>query len=379
MEKHRYFWVFDRTAFDQIALPEFTLLEGVLIVTSLILLGLYLLLIVFLDRRQRLRRLRGKQMAWLERWLAEAALTPGEGEQLDRLAGEATDSARYALLSDPVRFETRVHETLAAGPRAGGGNLAEKLREKLAFHSHNLRVPVVSTRQFLPGDSLRLTLWQGGLPNHFYGRVVETGQEKFAVEIRPEAVKLVAAEGTAAEMAYLRGLGLEYPFGDLAAQPGSRPERLVLRHGLTRIPRGARRARLPLLMEVSFRRANPSVQSEGEDKVADLDPEAAPARKERGLLLDVSSGGFAMGHRGEAAEGDYFEFSLPLRRGRRPLQLTGRVQQCRPFSGDQWLSRCALRGLTALERNRLTQILRLEQRNRLKTLAPIRRQRAKTG
>ncbi len=378
MGRERYFWFFDRTIFDQIELPEFSLLEGVLIGASMVFFALYLLLIVLLDGWQKLRARRGKQMAWLENWLKEAQLSPTETEALDRLAGEASATARYKLLSDPVRFETRVHEETVAGAPPSG-NFVERLRESLRFDSHNLQVPVVSTRQFLPADAIRLTLWQGGLPHHFYGKVVECGQEAFAVEVRPEAVQLVTAAGAAVDLVYLRGLGLEYPFVALAARPGRRPDRLVLQHALTRVQHGPRRARLPLLIEVTFQTLSPGGETDNGDAVADLDPETAPAPKEKGLLLDLSSGGFALGHPAEILPGHYVRFRLPLRGGRRALELTGRVQDCRPFSGNQWLSRCALRGLNALERNRLAQVLRLEQRNRLKSLAPIRRRRAKTG
>jgi hypothetical protein len=373
MESRKYFWVFDRAVFEQITLPEFTLLEGVLIVTALAALGLYLLLIVYLDARERLRARRGKQKAWLERWLAHAQLPPDEMEALERLAGEPTPIALYELLSNAARFETRVHEELEAG-RPVSERLVDKLRDMLRFHSHNLRVPIVSTRQFLPGDAVRITVWQGGLPHHFYGKVTGCALRGFSVTLRPEAAKTVMAEGAPVELVYLRGLGLEYPFPGLSARAARGPGRLRFQHALMHAQHGARQARLPVLMEVAFRR-----RALTDDAVSDLDPDAVAGKKERGLLLDLSTGGFALGHRHEFREGTYIEFTLPLKRGGRRLGLTGRVQECRPFSGNQWLSRCQLRGLSSLERNLLTQVLRTEQRRRSEALAPIRRRRAKAG
>ncbi len=371
MEERRYFWLFDHKLFEQIEMPEFTLLEGVLIVLSLIALGLYVMLIVFLDTRGRLRAKRTKQRAWIKRWLEHARLSPRELATLDVLAEGSAPLKRYGVLSDPVQFETRVHDGISAG-EDGVMEFAKKMRPKLGYTSESLRTPVISTRQLVPGDPLRITFWQSEMPNHFYGKILEIGADAFRVELRPEAVQLALVGGDMLDIFYIRGLGLEYLFSCKVAGRGRTAEQLVLRHAMTEDGRSPRRVRLPVLVEVMFRARSLDAEPEFE-----LD--ASPVPQERGLLLDLSGGGFCMGHNREIPPGHYIEFRLPLRKGKAALHLIGRVRDCRPFSGNQWLSRCELRGLDSGQRDMLGQVLRLEQQNRFKVLAPVRRRAAKAG
>ncbi|MCZ6627610.1 MAG: PilZ domain-containing protein [SAR324 cluster bacterium] len=370
MSERRYFWVFDRTVFDQIKPPEFTLLEGVLIVLGLSALALYLLLVVYLDAKTKLHAKRAKQLAWLKRWLEHASLSQSELTTLDRLAGDETPQARHDLLANPVRFETRIHEELQEG-RALSQSFAGKMRGKLGYTSENLRIPVVSTRQLQPADPIRLVLWKGGLPQHYYGQVLESGLSTFKIKVGPEAVKQLAAESAFVELFYIRGLGLEYQFSCRPKGTGAALDELVLHHALVQEGHGPRGVRLPVLVEVMFH-----ARSLGQDAVYDLDPDTPPAFQEKGLLLDLSNGGFCMSHNQEIPQGHYIEFKLSLKKRRQVLQLTGRVQECRPFSGGQWLSRCELRGLDTAGRNFLRQVVRLEQQNRLKSHAPVRRRTA---
>ncbi len=133
-----------------------------------------------------------------------------------------------------------------------------------------------------------------------------------------------------------------------------------------------RSARLSLILEVPFRE-----RVLQEEPAAELDPTSPTSREEQGLLLDLSEGGFSMAHSRPIAEGHFLEFALPLKRGRSRPRLTGRVVECRAFSGNQYLIRCELRGLTPSQRNMLHQVVRLEQQNRLKVLAPVSRRSAK--
>ena len=373
MAEKRYYWVFDRNLFDQIKLPEFTLLEGALIVASLVALGLYVMVIVYLDAVGKRRVKRRKQLAWLGRWLEHARLNEQEEANLDLLVGSKAPIDRYQLLSSPIRFEPRLHEALA------GGNLidpafAEKIRDKLRFTSQNLRVPVVSTRQFVPGDPIRISFSRGGMPHHYYGKVIAAGLRTFAVTVHPEAVKNLTAEGGEADLFYIRGQGLEYPFAHVMSRPGTQPDQLVLRHTLARGGQSPRMARLPVMVEVVFR-----TRSFAMDKTGEVQPDGAPSAPRRGLLLDLSTGGFCMAHRDEIPVGGYIDFRLPLKKGKGKLALTGKVRHCRPFSSDEWLSRCELRGLDKDQRGLLGQVVRLEHHNRLKVLAPIRRRAAKAG
>ncbi|MEE8395617.1 MAG: PilZ domain-containing protein [bacterium] len=385
METKRYFWVFDRTGFDQIRLPEFTLLEGVLIVASLASLALYLALVVILDRRSRKKRKKEKQLAWLERWMENARLSEGELAQLDRLAGEGTPAARLRLLGDPVSFETRIHHAVKGGWRGG---LVAKLRAKLRYGSDNLRAAVISTRQLLPEDAVRVALWRGGLPHHYYGKVVNTGPRHFTVALHSEAVKGALSERVPLELFFLRGQGLEYRFSCLPTGPAPGGGGLVLEHALTQLDQLPRNARLPLLLRVVFRE-HAFGGGDGTAPAADASAPAASvpapagelpaAPKEKGLVLDLSEGGFSIAHGRQIPPGNFIEFDLPLKKGRLHPRLVGKVLDCRPFSGGQWLSRCELRGVSGKERDLLHQVVRLEQKNRMKALAPIRRHAEKAG
>ena len=373
MEERRYFWVFERNPLDYLRLPEFTLLEGVLIVGSLVGLALYVMLIVYLDGLEKGKARRAKQMAWLERWLKHLQLNPQEEAALDLLAGGGAPKARYELLSSPIRLETRVHEAISAGQPIPPA-FAENLRDKLGYTSQNLRVPVVSTRQLVTGDPVRISFSSGGMPHHYYGKVAAQGSLNFAVDVHADAVKSLAEAGGEADLFYIRALGLEYPFVHAAARPGKNPEQLVLRHMLAREHQAPRAARLPVMQEVAFRPHD--IKS---SPVDDLDPDKVRPAEGKGLLLDISTGGFCLGHVGELEVGLYIELRLPLKQGRQALTLIGRIKASRPFTRDQWLTRCEIRGMDAVQRKLLAQILRRGQNNRLRMLMPIRGNAAKAG
>ena len=370
MESKQYFWVFDRTIFDQIRLPEFTLLQGVLIVLGLSALALYFALIVFIDLRTRLKERRIRGQAKLKGWLERAELSPEELEGLYRLAGEATSSAHYDLLSSPERFERRVHEEIVAG-RGSGLQFTEKLRAGVGYHSGNLLIPVISTRQFRPEDSIRLNLHREGTPMQFYGTVREVGLTQFTVQVRKEAVKFAQETRNNVELFLLRGLGTECRFSCRPLHTAGRGL-LVLAHALMSHRESPRSARLPLTLKVTFREKG----SPG-DTVAELDPETAPSEPQPGWLQDLSEGGFSITHAQKIREGRYIEFVLSLRRKGRELALTGRVLQCRSLSDGEWLSRCELRGQSPAERDLLQQVVGLAQSNRLRGMAFVGRRKAK--
>ena len=365
MEDRQYFWVFDRTIFDQIELPKFTPLEGLLIILGLSALFGYVMLIAYLDRRERRKERHAKDLAWLERWLDYAQLPPGQISALEKLAGGHDPVKLHQLLSDPVRFEHRIHR--AAGAGLGGSlSFVQGVRRKLRFSSDNLRAPMVSTRQLLPGDALRLTLWDMGMPRHFYGRVVGSDIHSFTLEFKPEAIQAALAEGGALEMYHLRGHGWETRFAVKALGQEAQGGILRCRHELAHRLHRPRASRLPLVLDVIFR-----VRSFHEDAVAELDPDQRASRPEHGLLLELSEGGFSLVHDHQVGEGEFLEFDLPLKRGRKKPRLTGRVVQSRPFSSGQWISRCELKGASPSQRNLIHQVVRMEQQNRIRSLAAV--------
>lgn len=371
MEERRYFWHWEINPFDVINLPEFTLLEGVLIVSFLAVLGLYLMLIVLLESREKRKAKRVKQLAWLSRWLEHLKLDPGEEAELHRLAGSPEPLALQELLSSPAKLEFRLHEALSTN-QSVSHRFAEKLRDKLGYTSRNLRIPVVSTRQLVAGDPVRISFATGGTPHHYYGKVLASGNATFAVEIHPDAVKILAEAGSEADIFYIRALGLEYPFTHVAARAGKNPDQMVLKHTLART--GPRAARLPLMLELRFRQTAVDASP-----VDDLDPDKAGSAERNGQLLDISTGGFCLGHKGELIPGDYIEIRLPLKRRGRELILTGRVVASRPFTSDQWLSRCELRGMDSAKRKLLGNLLKSGQASRLRMPGLMRGNKAKAG
>jgi hypothetical protein len=312
-------------------------------------------------------------MAWLERWLEHLELEPREESELHQLAGSPDPLALHGLLSSPAQLEVRLHEALS-NKQSVSHHFTEKLRDKLGYTSRNLRIPVVSTRQLIAGDPVRISFSTGGIPHHYYGRVVASGNATFAVEIHPDALKILAEAGGEADVFYIRALGLEYPFTHVAARAGKKPDQMVLKHTLARTGQGPRAARLPLMLEVRFRQTAIDASP-----VDDLDPDKAGSAERNGQLLDISTGGFCLGHKGELIQGDYIEFRLPLKRRGRELILTGRVVASRPFTSDQWLSRCELRGMDSARRRLLGHLLRSGQANRLRVPGLMRGNKAKAG
>jgi len=370
MEEQQHFWVFDRTIFDQIEFPALSPFEGFLIVLGLSALFGYVMLIAYLDRRSRRKTQEAKEIAWLERWLEYAQLPPGQLGSLEKLAGGHDPQLLLQLIRNPVRFEQRVHEEITSG-RGGHLSFIDDVRGKLRFHANNLRAPVVSTRQLMPNDAVRLSLWEAGNPRHYYGRVVKSDLETFTVELKTEAVRAALANTGELELYHLRGHGWEIRFGCQTKGTGESPNHICFKHALTGKGQRPRTARLPLVIEIPFR-----VRTLSQDAVAELDPDQRTSKPEPGLLLDISEGGFSIVHQNQVPVGHYLEFELPLKRGRKKPLLKGRLVECRPFGGGQWLSRCELKGASPSQLNLLHQVVRMEQQNRARSLAAILRKKS---
>lgn len=357
------FWVFDYEKFRQIEFPKVDMVEIFLIIGGLTALVLYYFLTRTLHFRSQKKQKDTARYAQMGRWLNHAKLTPHQLENLSALADGDSPPALYSLLGNPFTFEKAIHRVVAKTPEENEKvsvsdlSFVEPLRDVLGYHTDNLRVPVFSTRQLMPGDPMRLTLWEGGLPRHCYGKVLSNSLEKFEMQLDATSLKTVPM-GEPVEVFYLRGDILEYGFACLPHTAGA--GKLVLHHALNR--NQARTARLLILMEM-----NVQILTSAEDfETASLiHPPPCP-----GLLLDLSTGGFAMATGKQTKAGDFLRFSLPLKRGRRKmLRLTGKVLETKPFSRGQWLSRCELKGLSRAEQGYLTQIVRLEQTNRTRVLA----------
>ena len=372
MNEQRFFWTFDRTIWDQIRLPGFEWWETSLLAAVVLALGLYLAVVVFLDRRFLLRMRFNRQAALLRPRLEAAELGEEEMEALHRLAGSSSEHRLLRFLGDPVAFETRVHEAMAAGE---GAQLAfiPDLREALKYTSDNFLVPMVSTRQMRTGDGIRLSSKGQGLARHHYGKVQAVEQWGFRVQLGEPGMEPEAGGAQKLELFYVRGRDLEHRFPALLAGPSRDPRQIAFRHTLVGEGVRPRQSRLPLLIDVAFRE-RPVLHQRAADA---LDPEMAPLPFEKGILHDLNDGGFSIVLRREVQVHRYLEFILPSKRGKSTLRLMGRVTACRPIPGDFWMAHANLRGMERDKRHLLHQIVMHEQSRRFKTLARIQPRRGK--
>lgn len=360
MEANRQVWVLDPRILDYLKFDEFHWWEILLIIGSLSALASYFLLVIYLDRRARAREKRLKQLARLQRWLAEWDLTPTEVESLQALSGDRKRISLYRLLSEPARFEAAVHRAAEAGQPL---SFAERVRDALDYHSGNLRVPVVSTRQLVPGDHFRFAVWEGGRPQHHYGQVITVGPAGLTLELTDDGFRAVRGKGAEMDAFYLRGNDSEYRFPLRIRGAVAGRNLLTLAHQLVGGGQRPRGARLPIVKPMSFRVRTELAGPEAPEANLDL----VPAQEMRGVLLEMSEGGFSLVLNSEIPGGSYVSFELPRPR-RRTLAMMGRVLDCRPFGGNRWLVRCELRGLTATQRSVLGQLLRMERQRRLRLI-----------
>jgi hypothetical protein len=376
MNGEHHFWVIDPRVVEYVKFAKFHIWELWAIAIVLGALGSYALLALVLDRQARIRRRRQRQLARLETWLSAFQLEPDEEEALWSLSGDGRPHSLYAVLSDPGRFERAVHEALSGGEPMP---FLERVRDELGYRSDNLSAPVVSTRQLMPGDHLRFTVWEEGRPQHHYGFITAVSPGGVAVELTEAGFRDVTTTKGMVELFYLRSNDLEVRLPFVLRSTDAERHRLLLAHQLVRGGQRPRSTRLPMLRAITFRlhaaQAAPPLHAPGEQ------PEpgqplagAVPGQELRAALLEMSEGGFSMVTLQPIAEGAYVEYALPLPRSR-VLPLVARVLDCRPFAGNRWLVRCELRGLLPSQRNLLSQVLRLEQRQRLRAIQAERRKR----
>jgi hypothetical protein len=378
MPQDRHIWVLDPRVLDYVKFSQFQWWELLAIAAVLAALFSYALLAVFLDRRARARNRRLKRLARLETWLEAWQLAPEEEQALWELAGDRNPLALYTLLADPGTFERAVHQALAGGERLP---FTERVREALGYHSDNLGIPIVSTRQLRAGDHFRFAVWEEGRPQHHYGVVTAVSPAGVAVELTDAGCKAVVGTRGESELFFLRGNDVEVRFPLTVRSMDRERNRLLLSHQLVRGGQRARSTRLPMLRPIAFRlhaqlsgptaEAQRGPQAGGDELVGGL-----PGREMRGALLEMSEGGFSMVILEPVAEGAYVEYAMPMPRGR-TLPIMGRVLDCRPFAGSRWLVRCELRGLLPTQRSALSQMLRLEQQRRIKAMQAERRKRRK--
>ena len=387
MKERIQFWTFDPSVLQHVRFDEFSWLEVVLIVVGLSALGLYFLFAIVLDQYARHRAKLRAQEARLMGWLKDMALPPESLTALKALAGGPQWHALFKLLSDPYRLETRLHQALEGQLRgtlpqgisaAVLNNAVSRVRQVLRYYSSNTRFPLVSTRQFLSGDTLHLLLSPSAVPEHrkgntekegsCYAWVAEQASNGLILQFPPEDFQAIYAHKGKVSFTFLRDLELEYAFPWRPIGADQVRHRYLVAHGLTLGLSKPRQIRLPFGQPILFQARiphNAEVLNGDKPRPHAVSADTAKAGPQReGTLLDLSEGGFAIVSTHREAEGALIGFPLTLG-GKHTVQISGRVLTCLPFREGQALMRCETRGLTPAQANQLGLLLRQELARRL--------------
>ena len=373
MSERRYFWILDPTILEQVELPEFGWIQAVLLLAAFAFLGGYLAAVWYLDRSLAFKSKSDQKSADVRRRLEPAALDKTEMDALYRLAQTGSEAKLYRVLGEPVSFETRVHEELEGGA-SQGLECIPRVRQHLGYTADNYLVPLVSTRQLLPGLGVRLSPRGPGPSGHHYGSVEAVDSGGFTIRLGTGGLNPAEMAATEMDLVILRGQDLEHRFPFVPAGPLRDPSRITLRHALTDARQRPRQIRLPVLLDVRF-----DVRVPHGTGVDDLDPDLASSEIEQGVLYDLSDGGFALIARREQTPGRYVRVTVPLRRPGRELALVGRITASRAIGPDQFMVHATMRGLDRKQRHVLHQLVMHEQSRRLKTLARIRPKTQQAG
>lgn len=371
MQEQRFFWYLDPTVLRQVRIPEFGWFEFGLLVVAFAGLAAYLIAARYLDRSITWRAKRGTKEAELRRKLEPAALDAEDWNGLHALARTRRDSKLFDFLAEPVGFELRVHEAQESG-EADGFRFLPKVREHLGYRSDNFLVPLVSTRQLLPGDSVRVSPRDPARPSHHYGEVESVDSGSFTVRLGGTGLDPAESRQSNLDLFVMRGEDLEHRFDFIPAGGARTPARVVLRHVLADLDMRPRQIRLPLLLEVAYEE-----RAAHRRDIDALDPDLAPGPPGKAVLYDLSDGGFALVTAQPHAEGKFLRLNVPLRRAGRYLDLQGRVAACRPLRGGHYMVHATLRGLSQEQRHTLNQVVHHEQTRRQKTLARIQPRKAR--
>jgi len=363
MGEREGFLFLDGQVFEFLKFRQFEWVEVLLVILAISALAGYFFMAHYLHRRTMARQLWRKQQERLHRWLADWRLGDTELERLRQLAGGDSDEALYRLLGDPFRFERAIDEAARAGRYP---HFTERIRMALRYHSHNLRIPVVSTRQILTGDYFRIELSTGGRGENVYGQLKATTPHGFMVELTPQDLASLGKESSPG-MFYLRGHDVEHriPCRITARDPAT--GLLTVAHALVETQHGPRKARLPIIRPFNFS-VEPAVEG-GEGGYASM-------VSMRGVLMELSEGGFSCLQKNEVAPGSLVHIRLKRPNGE-ALPVTGRVLATQVHSAGRWLLRCEIRGLAPRQRNALSHLLWSEQSRRMQRLKQGQGKRAK--
>jgi hypothetical protein len=373
MSERRYFWILDPAGLDQIKIPLFGWVQAALVLGAFLFLGGYLVAVWYLDRTIAFKSKSDQKSADVRRRLAPAGLDDAAMSALYRVAHAHSEAKLYRVLGEPVGFETRVHEALESG-ESQGLECIPRVREHLGYTADNYLVPLVSTRQLTVGIGVRLSPRGTGPSGHHYGSVDAVGDGGFTIRLGQDGLNPSESAASDMDLVILRGQDLEHRFPFVPDGPIRNPTRVRLRHVLAEGRQRPRQIRLPVLLDVNF-----DVRVPHGSGVDDLDPDLAPSEIERGVLYDLSDGGFALISQRDQPPGRYLRVSVPLRRGGRHIELMGRIAASRAIGPSQFMVHAVLRGLDPKQRQLLHQVVMHEQSRRLKTLARIRPRKEQAG
>lgn len=342
-------WLFDPQVLDYVKWTRMESRELLIALVGLSLLALYILVVVFLERKAKSREKWRTKKARLNHWIKLCRLTPEEQQLLQGLSGGKTWKTIYRLLGEPAFFETQVHKALSEGPGTMLIPLADRVRFTLRNRSTNLTIPVVSTRQLVAGDVFHLWIKAGSEVRHVFAWVIRNLPRGVLLEMTGEGNRNLAG-GMEVDAFFLRGEGMEYRFPWQPQALDEKSHTILLNHAMVAKAHRPRRIRLPLGHEVPYQ------VLEALDK--------PPVVTAKGVLLELSEGGFTVLQKESVPIGHYARVVLSgPKSGDMPL--TGKVLHTQSFPGRQWLLRCEMRKLSPAMETTLSRLITRELERRL--------------
>jgi hypothetical protein len=315
--------------------------------------GLAVLLAILGQRWWAIRaRGRAAKMAFA-RLLAERRLSAAEGRLLERL-GKLASVAPVLVATHLDVFERATGRELATHtPTTASGTHevtsaasddvfahVHRLRRALGFHVVPEHLPMLTTRELVPGTPVEVT--------GFLGEVIEVNEAWFAVIAAPDTTFVTGAPDKPTRLTFTRDARYAARCFPLSAEPARAPRKLVLRHDEhpeRHQLRAAVRVNAPGTVRLS-RRPGEAATGNG------AGPEQADAYAASGSLVDISIGGLAVAWPGPLSVGASPHVTVEWN-AEVYQDLPAVILRCDARPGGRFLVRLEFRGLPAAEEARL--------------------------
>jgi len=310
-------------------------------------------LLAILGQRWWASRARGRAAKTaFARLLAERRLSAADGRLLERLGKLASVTPALVATHLDVFEGATARELATQTPTtASGTNEAtsaspgdvfahvHRLRRALGFHVVPEHLPVLTTRELVPGTPVEVM--------GFAGEVIEVNEAWFAVIAAPDTTFVPGAPDKPARLTFTRDARYAARCLPLSAEPARAPRKLVLRHDEhpeRHQLRAAVRVNAPGIVRLS-RRAGEAATGNGAPEQAD--PYAAS-----GSLVDISIGGLAVAWPGPLSVGASPHVTVEWN-AEVYQDLPAVILRCDARPGGRFLVRLEFRGLPAAEEARL--------------------------